>query len=119
MKLGVNMKALLILFAVYLVMPSGVSFGHSDHHHGPAKAATESEVQKSAKQQIDRLIANKKLDPSWQQASLDSVAKKAFKKQTEWVVTFSNKAIKDQAKAKLYVFFNLTGTFLAANHTGN
>jgi hypothetical protein len=40
------------------------------------------------------------------------------KKGKEWKVSFKDPAAKDKSKETLYIFFTVTGNFIAANHTG-
>ena len=39
-------------------------------------------------------------------------------KMKEWKLTYKNLAEKDAAKQNLYMFYTLTGNFIAANFTG-
>lgn len=89
---------------------------HSNHHHtqnpGPE------EIVKAANEQIRKLVKEEKLEKSWLSGHMVSIDKKKFKGGLEWLVIFANSKAKGKDKAKLFLFFQLSGKFLAANHTG-
>lgn len=88
--------------------------GHG-HSHGPVSA---DKVMVKADKKVKALIKAGKIDKSW--AGKTSVAeKKRFKNGEEWVVAYNNPSIKDAGKQKLYLFFSLSGRYIAANYTGN
>jgi Family of unknown function (DUF6488) len=49
---------------------------------------------------------------------LDKAETVEGKKMKEWKFTFKNPAEKDTSKQSLYMFYTLTGNFIAANFTG-
>jgi hypothetical protein len=111
------MKILFVSFALVLAAPAPVALAHPGHddHDAPAEL-DEPGAQERARKEIDRLIARKKLDASWKEATHKATEKKPVKKTWEWLVTFENAAAtKDKV---LYVFLRPTGKFVAANFTG-
>ena len=66
----------------------------------------------------DGLASNGKIAPSWKGVKLDRADAVEGKKMKEWKFTFKNPAEKDATKQTLYMFYTLTGNFIAANFTG-
>jgi len=64
------------------------------------------------------LIKKGKIDASWAGVKLDQSEIVDGKKTKEWKLTFKNPVEKDAAKQTLYMFYSLSGNFLAANFTG-
>ena len=96
---------------------SGHSHDHGGHSHAQTKISKD-DVQKTAKKQLSRLIKNNKIDNSWSNVAISNIQKKQFHHNTEWVVSFRNKGIKDKTKQTLYIFVSLYGKVTGANHTG-
>ncbi len=91
----------------------------SDHGHG-----YNSQVQVSSEEVVNRAstIVKKmadagKIDGSWVGIKAKSVEQKTFS-QPEWVIIYENKKISDITKQELYLFYTLSGQYLAANYTG-
>lgn len=93
------------------------SEGGGCHFHGymPAKEAT---VIGCATKQKDFLIRGGKLEATWQAVPLDKAEKVEGKGTKEWKLSFKNPAATDKTKDTLYMFFTLSGNFIAANFTG-
>ena len=92
----------------------GHEHGHS-HSHDPV---TQSQAEEVAIKSIAMLIEKGKIDGSWKTVSVAKSEKKKFGDNIEWVVSFNNDKISDNAKQTLYVFLSLTGDYIAANYTG-
>lgn len=111
--------ALFSLLSCSIIVPA-VSYadpGGSCHFHG-SKPATESTILKCASQRKDSLVKNGKLEKNWGPTKPASIAEVDGKKGKEWKVTFVNLDVPDEKKANLFMFFTLTGNFIAANYTG-
>lgn len=94
---------------------AGPGSGHS-HSKEPA---TKEAVLESSKIARDNLITEGKLDSSWKTITPDNAEQKEMKfGKKEWLVTFKNPYATDKSKETLYMFFTLTGNYLAANFTG-
>ncbi len=112
-------------FAVILAMSAAVyaapsvwaSEGGSCHFHGHAPAK-ESVITGCANGQKNALVASGKLDTSWRAVAVDKAETVEGKKMKEWKLTYKNAAEKDPGKQNLYIFYTLTGNFIAANFTG-
>ena len=93
------------------------SAGGSCHFHGN-KPAVEATVLACAIQRKDALASTGKIDASWKNVKQDKVEQVDGKKGKEWKVTFANPAAKDKGKETLYLFFTVSGNYIAANFTG-
>jgi Family of unknown function (DUF6488) len=87
------------------------------HDHAAERPAIDEEAVKArAKEEVERLIGIKKLEPSWKESTVKGVEKKTTKGRWEWLATLENPSAK--AKKVLYVFLKPSGAFVAANFTG-
>lgn len=91
--------------------------GGGCHFHGNAPIK-ETILVGCASEYKDGLASNGKIDPSWKGVKLDKAETVEGKNMKEWKFTFKNPAEKDAAKQTLYMFYTLTGNFIAANFTG-
>ena len=64
------------------------------------------------------LAGSGKIDAAWKAVKLDKAETVEGQKMKEWKLSFKNPAEKDAAKQTLYMFYSLTGNFIAANFTG-
>ena len=110
--------ASIALASILFVAPSAfASEGGSCHFHGhtPAKEAV---ITGCANGRKNALVSNGKLDTSWKTVALEKAEVVEGQKMKEWKLTYKNLAEKDAAKQNLYMFYTLTGNFIAANFTG-
>ena len=112
----------LISIATFVVSLSFTSLamaaeGGGCHFHGnlPAK---ETIVVDCANKQKATLIKKGKLDASWNSVALEKAEKIDGKESKEWKLSFKNPAVADKSKETLYMFFTLSGNFIAANYSG-
>ncbi len=89
----------------------------SCHFHG-SKPAAESTVIGCANQRRDALVKSGKLTASWQTIKHDQIGLVDGQKSKEWKVSFKDAAAQDKTKETLYMFFTISGNFIAANHSG-
>ena len=68
-----------------------------------------------AEQEIERLIAEKKLPASWAKAKMTKFDYRA-KNGGQYVLIYENAAIKLAAKRKLFVIMTTNGKFVSAGH---
>jgi hypothetical protein len=85
------------------------------HGHAPVKEAT---ITGCANGQKNALVASGKLDASWKTVALEKAETIEGKKMKEWKFSYKNLAEKEAGKQTLYIFYTLTGNFIAANFTG-
>src|SRR5215207_456328 len=109
-----DLKALLIPLLLTSSLAPVAALAHPDHKHEAARPEIdEQRARDRAKQEVDRLVAIKKLDSSWKTSTATSLEKKSRKQGWEWLATFENQAA---AKEKiLYLFLKPSGEFVAAN----
>ena len=99
---------------------AGGSHSH-DGEHGHSHTQTEvskASIEKTANEQLAGLVQSGKIPKSWANTPILNMKKKKFHHNTEWVVSYKNKAIKDKMKQTLYIFISLYGEPTGANHTG-
>ena len=90
------------------------------HFHGttPAPEAT---VMSCAQMHKERLIKKGTIEPSWSAIKHDSIKQIEGEsgQKAAWQVTFKDSTATDKSKETLYMFFTLSGNFLAVNFTGS
>jgi hypothetical protein len=87
------------------------------HFHGNAPVK-ESILTGCATAQKDALVSSGKIDAGWKGIKIDKAETVDGKSMKEWKFTFKNPGEKDSAKQTLYMFYTLSGNFIAANFTG-
>ena len=108
----------IILSLTFLLFPlSAISGSNHDHGHSHA-LITQEQVEKAGSDKILGLVGAGKLDSSWKSIPAEKSTKKSFGRNMEWVVSFKNEKVSDKEKQTLYMFYSLTGQYLAANYTG-
>jgi hypothetical protein len=89
----------------------------SCHFHG-SKPAAESTVIGCANQRKDALVKSGKLSAAWTTIKHDQLALVDGQKGKEWKISYKDAAAQDKTKENLYMFFTVSGNFIAANHSG-
>jgi hypothetical protein len=106
------------LVAILAVPHTAFAGGGGDcHFHGntPVKEAV---LVGCAAKYKDGLVSKGKIDPSWKGIKIDKAETIDGKSMKEWKFTFKNPAEKDATKGTLYMFYTLTGNFIAVNFSG-
>jgi len=85
------------------------------HAHDPV---TKKSLTKSAIEKVSQLANNEKIDNSWLELKPVSISKQTYSNGPEWVVSFTNENILDRSKKNLFIFYDLDGHYIAANHSG-
>ena len=113
-----NLLSITILTTA-LIFSSGAIAGENSscHFHGN-KIATEEIITNCAIERKERLITQGKIEPSWKTVEPGKPELVEGKKGKEWLITFTDLAVTDKTKEKLYLFFTAPGNFIAANFTG-
>ncbi|TKB11396.1 hypothetical protein FCL48_04980 [Desulforhopalus sp. IMCC35007] len=109
----------LLFSMLFFVTPALAGSGHS---HGPSKEQppVSSEVAASrALEVVKALATDGKIEATWVGLKENKVEQKIFNERPEWVVSYKNKEISDVAKQTLYIFFTLSGEYIAANYSGS
>lgn len=115
MKKFVSIATLISTLAIAPAAFAGGGGGCHFHGNAPVK---ESILVGCATEYKDGLANNGKIDASWKGIKLDKAETVEGKNMKEWKFTFKNPAEKDASKQSLYMFYTLTGNFIAANFTG-
>ena len=105
----------LVLSFMLSLLPVAVWAHGAGGSHDPV---TQSQAEQAAIEGVAKLADNKRIDSSWKAANVVKTEKKKFGDATEWVVSFKNDKISDSSKQILYIFVNLGGEVVGANHTG-
>jgi hypothetical protein len=103
-----------------LLLPNSVAFageGGVGHSHS-STPATKDQVLETAKKVKAKLIGDGKVGAAFKDIVPDTAEQKEFKGKKEWVVTFKDPNAADKSKETLFLFFSLTGNYLASNFTG-
>lgn len=112
------MRNVILSLIVSLFVTATPAFAGSGHGHAHESVTQEAAAAMAAKK-LEELVAAGKLDKSWAGVAVQNVEQKTFKNGPEWVVTFVNGAVADEAKRTLFMFYSPDGHYLAANFTGN
>ncbi len=97
------------------ISKSAKEISEHGHDHAPV---TDSTLSKSAAQKIAQLVNDEKIDRSWLDLKPTSISKKVYVNGPEWVVSFTNEVTQNNEKKNLFIFFDLDGHYIAANHSG-
>jgi hypothetical protein len=106
------------VLALALILGAPTAHSHGDDPSHSHSQITQKQAGEFARQVIAAMIRERAVGESWGKAALASATKKKRGRATEWVVVFNNAAEPDPAKRTLYVFLDLEGEYLAANHSG-
>lgn len=114
-----TISTVLVVSTLLFVSPAFAGAGHEhgpggSHSHGPISEAA---AIKKAEGQVKSLIQRGKLDKSWSSIKAAEATQKDFGNGPEWVISFKNDKA-ESGKQTLYVFYTLTGNYLATNFTG-
>ena len=115
MKKFISLTALTVTLLASPVAFAGGGGGCHFHGSAPVKEAV---LVGCATDNKNALAASGKINASWKSAKLDSAETVEGKRMKEWKFTFKNPAEPDATKQTLYMFYTLTGNFIAANFTG-
>ena len=115
------MRRIIICLVVLLTFSVTGSYAHGPGGTGHSSKIeiSESQASEQATRMVNVMVERGRLGASWAQVQPAEVQKKTDQDRPEWVITFNNPAEKDKAKQKLYVFLNLYGSYIGANHTGS
>lgn len=106
------------LLATLTFAPVALADAGGDCHFHGSTPAKESIVTGCANKRKDALATEGKIDASWKSVQLQKAETVDGKSKKEWKLTFNNPTAKDASKQTLYMFYTLSGNFIAANFTG-
>lgn len=111
----ITVAALLGMSTTALVAgPAGA--GHS--HGTTQKQLSKEEILEVSQKHITLLVKTKKIDPSWEQSKHTDMKQQTINNYKEWVVEYKNTHVQETTKQTLFIFVDVYGQVLAANHTG-
>lgn len=119
-----KMKTLMKTTIIGLALTSGTLYSSGSHDHGAhghshtQEEVSKEDIQRVANKQLMNLIEKEKIEKSWSDTPILNMKKKQFHHNTEWVVSYKNKEVKEKTKQTLYIFVSLYGKVTGANHTG-
>lgn len=107
----------LVITAVLSIgLQAGPGHGHSHASKKAKKPISEQGLKQVASKQIQRLIKQKKIDASWDEAEFLALVDKKFGGVSKKMLSFKNdKGLKGKT---LYIILMADGSFVAANFTG-
>jgi hypothetical protein len=91
---------------------------HSRFDHLKNEVSKET-VEKAAMQEVQSLVAKKKIPESWKHVPISKIGKTHYGDTDDWVVGFDNMKIKSKKRRTLYIFVSVRGEIRGANYTGN
>ncbi len=112
-----NIQAIILTFLLTLF--SSASLAGAGHDHGPPRdPVTQQQAEQIASQFISSLVADDKIETSWNNIKVNKSEQKSFGGNQEWVISYKNEAVSDPEKRTIYIFLGLGGEFLGGNYTG-
>lgn len=90
------------------------AFAHPDGHDAPR--VERKPIGQSAQEAVVRLVSQAKLPASWSSAKALDTKMRTKNGSQQWVVTFRNDAVRNNAQRNLYVIMSPDGEFISANH---
>lgn len=117
------MRTFSTLILVSTLVCAGPVMAGAGHDHNPDGSHAVGPINsgaaiKRAELHVNSMVKRGKLDKSWEGAKSTGATQQDFGKGPEWVVSFKNDKVSDVEKQNLYVFYTLTGHYLATNFTG-
>jgi len=97
---------------------------HKGHKHSPLydkvkPGVSKDTIEKAAMQEVQSLIAKKKIPESWKHVPISKIGKTHYGDTDDWVVGFDNTKIKNKKRRTLYIFVSVRGEIRGVNYTGN
>lgn len=116
------MRTISTIFVAFTLLLAAPAFAGAGHEHGPGGSHTLGPITataaiEKAEGQVKSLVERGKLDKSWSGIKAAEATQKDFGKGPEWVVSFKNEKA-EAGQQTLYVFYTLSGSYLATNFTG-
>jgi hypothetical protein len=106
------MRKLIMFAAVATLGLAAPALAHPEDEGSSVRRPSTGEL---AQEEINRLVAQKKLPASWAKAKMTKFDYRE-KNGGQYVLTYENAAIKQVAKRKLFVVMTTGGQFVSAGH---
>ena len=94
------------------------SHNHDSHEHGYNTGLKSKSIQKIAKDEVKRLVLEKKIAKSWKSMPITKIGRTHDSYIDDWVVVFENPKIKKKSRRTLYIFISKIGNVKGVNYTG-
>lgn len=85
---------------------------------GHSHSVSDRDIKIRAQNHITSLINKNTVDSSWKNSKLEKMEERGIISK-EWVVSFTNKEIKDKTKQRLFVYLTSYGKVKGANYKGD
>ncbi len=108
----------LIKILITLVTLSFTILYASDSHSSHNQGIKSKSIQKIAKDEVKRLVLEKKIAKSWKSIPVTKIGKTHQSYIDDWIVVFENPKIKKKSRRTLYIFISKLGNVKGANYTG-
>ena len=118
------MKALMILILLSVTSLLGSEEeGHGAHcnelhGHKYNQSIKSSAIQVIAKDEVKRLVSEKKIAKSWKSVPVAKIGRTHKSYIDDWIVVFENSKIKKKSRKTLYIFVSRKGNIMGVNYTG-
>ena len=116
MKLQIRTLVILLTLS-FTVLYANESESH-EHKHKYNYGLKSKSIQEIAKNEVKRLVAEKKIAKSWASMPITKIGKTSDSYIDDWLVVFENSKIKKKSKRTLYIFISKMGNVVGANYTG-
>ena len=107
-----------LLFTMLTLTGPVQAHGVGDNH-APQQAITSEQAVSLASKKVNELAKAGSIDISWVGVKSHKTEKKKFNQQLEWTIIFRNDKEGDKSKQVLYLFYSLSGQYIATNYTGD
>lgn len=108
-----NMLGTVLIAVMFWANPA---WSHGDHGHSAPVSRQAVESRSGAV--IQQLLRQNVLNQSWGKSPIVSTDKQETAYGHMWIVKYHNAAEQDTQKRDLYIFFDLSGNAVSANHLG-
>ena len=101
---------------VTLLFLAHPAWSHGDHGHSAPVSKQEVKLRSGAV--LQQLLRQNSLAPTWENSPIAATDIQETAYGDMWIVKYSNADEKDSAKRDLYIFIDLFGNVVSANHLG-
>ena len=118
------MKILVTLVTLsFTILYASENDSHSSHNHDSQscnhnQGIKSKSIQKIAKDEVERLVVEKKIAKSWKSIPVTKIGKTHQSYIDDWIVVFENPKIKKKSRRTLYIFISKQGNVKGTNYTG-
>ena len=107
-----------VRYSALFAAPFAFAGSSSSCHFNGNAPIKEAVIVDCASKKKDALAFGGQIEASWKLVKLEKAQSIEGKNAKQWQLTFNNPTAKDATKQTLYMFYSLTGNFIAVNFTG-